>query len=269
MNNVIANFNQVLDFAKEYNLPLSKKRGILREYLQCKILDIFYHQEIFSKMIFTGGTGLRLIRNLDRFSEDLDFDLEQDTAFSDIDKLMQKIFQRLEKENFSIDFYQNKTGKKSYYEFRFQNLLQELNISQHKQEKLTIKFDFEKFWQAHQKEVLLLNRYGFLVNVITLPLDQQLVQKFTAYIKRKQTQPRDIYDIIWLISHQAKIDSRFAGKNNISGDLVSQALKKFEKEKPQLQTFKKRLKPFLIDEEYIDKLKLFPQLVGSVDNFFI
>jgi len=99
-------------------------------------------------------------------------------------------------------------------------------------------------------------------------LDQQLVQKLTAYIKRKRTQPRDIYDIIWLISHQAKIDSSFAEENNISGDLVLQALKKFEKEKPQLQTFKKRLKPFLINEEYIDKLDLFPQLAGSVDNFF-
>ena len=266
MNNIIANFDQILAFAKEYNLPATKKRGILREYLQCKILDILYRQDISARIIFIGGTGLRLNRNLDRFSEDLDFDLEKNITFTDIGELMQNIFQRLKKENFILDLYQNRTGKRSYYELRFKELLQELNISGHKQEKLSIKFDFEKLWQAHTRETLLLNRYGFLVNVITIPLNQQLVQKLTAYLKRGQTQPRDIYDVGWLVSHQAEIDQEFAKKNSVPKDLGSKALEKFAKEKHRLPAFQKRLKPFLINEAYIDKLDLFPSLVRSLQK---
>ena len=264
MNELIANFDQILGFAKEYNLPLTKKRAILREYLQCKILDIFYRQEVSANIIFTGGTSLRLTCNLDRFSEDLDFDLAGDTTFSEVENAMQNTFHRLEKENFALDFYKNRTSKRHYFELRFKEQLAELNISQNQQEKLSIKFDFDKFWNMHDREVVLLNRYGFLVNVVTITKNQQLVQKFTTYLKKKQTQPRDIYDIVWLISHQAKIDSEFAKKNGVSENLTLLALKKFAKEKHLLPIFQERLKPFLINESYADKLYLFPKMVSSL-----
>ena len=74
MNNIVANFEQILSFAQEYGLPVSKKRAILREFLQVKILNIIYQQKASSLLSFTGGTSLRLLKNLDRFSEDLDFD---------------------------------------------------------------------------------------------------------------------------------------------------------------------------------------------------
>jgi len=266
MNNIIANFNQILDFAKTYNLPLTKKRGILREYLQCKILDILYRQDQSSQIILVGGTGLRLTRGIDRFSEDLDFDLAGKAVFSKTDGLMRTIIQNLKKENLSIDFYHNKTSKRNYYELRFKDLLAELSISQQKQEKLVIKFDFEKFWQKHTREIFLLNRYGFLANLITVSPDQLLVQKLTAYLKRKQTQARDIYDVVWLISHQAKIDLVFLKNNMAPEGLIQKALKKFQQEKSKLKTFEKRLKPFLINEDYIDKLDLFPQLVNSLQK---
>ncbi len=46
-------------------------------------------------------------------------------------------------------------------------------------------------------------------NIITNPLDQVLVQKFAAYVKRSVTQPREIYDIVWLYSHGARLDESF------------------------------------------------------------
>ncbi|MDZ7586936.1 MAG: nucleotidyl transferase AbiEii/AbiGii toxin family protein, partial [Patescibacteria group bacterium] len=74
MNNLTANFNQVLEFAREYGLPLGKKRGILREYLQALFLSKLYKNHLAAKLVFVGGTSLRLLRNLPRFSSDLDFD---------------------------------------------------------------------------------------------------------------------------------------------------------------------------------------------------
>src|SRR3989338_4965773 len=49
-------------------------RGILREYLQYKILEHIFASSIASKLSFIGGTALRLIYDNQRFSEDLDFD---------------------------------------------------------------------------------------------------------------------------------------------------------------------------------------------------
>lgn len=253
MNNILANFDQILEFAASYGLPASKKRAIVREFLQVKILDLIYREKLGLNLIFVGGTSLRLTRNLDRFSEDLDFDL-QDVNLKDLDRLMKNVFKSLKNENIDLDFYNNKTAKRIYYEFRFRNLLAGLEIGTDPGEKLMIKFDFENFWKGHAKEVMLLNRYGYLVNVITIPLGQHLIQKLAAYTRRGQTLARDIYDIVWLISQNTKPDWEFAKKNGITQAIVDQAIEKFTTESPKLTNFKNRLRPFLIDEKHALKL---------------
>jgi hypothetical protein len=187
-------------------------------------------------------------------------------SIADSNALVGGLIERLKKENFAIDFYRKRSGKRNYYELRFKTLLQELDVSRQQEEKLAIKLDFEMFWKARRSEALLLNRYGFLVNVVTSSIDSALVQKLTAYVKRRQTQPRDIYDVVWLIAHGAKFDSAFAKANFLSRDVIARALKKFEKEKNHLKSFETRLKPFLINESYTDKLSFFPQLARGLQD---
>ena len=52
-------------------------KQMLKEYLQLMILEHLSHTDYASKVAFIGGTNLRLIRHIDRFSEDLDFDCHQ------------------------------------------------------------------------------------------------------------------------------------------------------------------------------------------------
>ena len=59
--------------AKQRGMPSSKMRGILREYLQVLILKELYKLPDGKKLLFTGGTYLRLVHQTKRFSEDLDF----------------------------------------------------------------------------------------------------------------------------------------------------------------------------------------------------
>ena len=49
-------------------------KHILKEYLQLMILDYLSSTPTIQKMAFIGGTNLRLVKGIDRFSEDLDFD---------------------------------------------------------------------------------------------------------------------------------------------------------------------------------------------------
>ncbi len=181
MNMITANFDEVLRFAQNYGLPVLKKRAILREYLQTKILSLLYREIVSQRLFFVGGTSLRLLRTLDRFSEDLDFDAP-DIPVSTIDALLHSIAKRLQSENISLDIYHNQTPLKHHYEFRFPALLPELRLSQNREEKLAIKFDVEYAWRGQTREVVTLNRYGLLANVVTKTIDQILIEKLVAYV---------------------------------------------------------------------------------------
>ena len=50
---------------------------MLKEYLQLLILDHLATTPYINKVSFIGGTNLRLIQGIDRFSEDLDFDCKE------------------------------------------------------------------------------------------------------------------------------------------------------------------------------------------------
>lgn len=49
-------------------------KQMLKEYLQLILLDYISTSKYAGKLTFIGGTNLRLIKKIDRFSEDLDFD---------------------------------------------------------------------------------------------------------------------------------------------------------------------------------------------------
>lgn len=258
MTNITTNIDQIMNFARSYGLPALKKRAIIREYLQSKIISIIYTQKISKQLFFVGGTALRLLHGLDRFSEDLDFDAP-DVSKSEIKNLLDEVSLILAKENIAVELYQNPKGKKDYYELRFSKILYEAGVTPNKDEKLAIKFDFESFWKGQERETILFNRYGFLANVVTKTLDQFIVEKIVAYLNRPKTAPRDIYDLVWLKSHGAKPDANFAKYNKFDlKKITEQSLKKFSKEKTTL--IKGSLIPFLLDETSVNKIDFFNPL---------
>ena len=50
------------------------RKYMLKEYVQLLILDFLSTSVYIGKIVFIGGTNLRLVKGIDRFSEDLDFD---------------------------------------------------------------------------------------------------------------------------------------------------------------------------------------------------
>ena len=53
------------------------QKHMLKEYLQLMILDYLSGTPYIRKIAFIGGTNLRLVKGIDRFSEDLDFDCKE------------------------------------------------------------------------------------------------------------------------------------------------------------------------------------------------
>ena len=261
MNNLITNFEQVLAMAKEYGLPIEKKRGILREYLQSKFLVYFYGLPASQKMSFVGGTSLRLLRGLDRFSEDLDFD-NLGLNDEEVGELVESVAINFEKENIKIELKKNGSEGKTYFDLRFPELLNELKISTDPREKLMIKFDYAKLWKEQMIEPILFNRYDMIVAVVTNNLNQIVVQKLAAYVGRKITQPRDIYDIVWLYAKGARIDKQFAKANGYA-NIVELAVEK-QRQEGELASYETKLKPFLFTDGSSGKLKLFEDVLRRI-----
>ncbi len=83
------------------------KAHIVREFLQVLILKILYDKGYFKNLAFVGGTALRVLYDLRRFSEDLDFSLINREGY-DFDTFLKKVVYELKKNGFSLDVKERK-----------------------------------------------------------------------------------------------------------------------------------------------------------------
>ena len=253
----------ILEEGKRLGIPKTKKRALIREYLQSKILFSLYSQSNSKELSFIGGTSLRILRDLNRFSEDLDFD-NLGLAFGEIEKLFKNIFLEFKKEKLKLDFNLKKTNNSGSGDFRFKDLLFELGITTDKKEKLKIKINYTIPKIKPETEVSILRRFGFLQPVITNKEDYILSQKIRAALTRKDPQPRDFYDIVWFLSHRIKPNPKLFPEMEVKTEkeLFLKLKGIYEKNiEPELENFKKRLKPFLIDETNIYYLDIFKKTI--------
>ena len=72
------------------NSPLTA-RHMVREYLQARILQSLQRAGAMQTLAFHGGTALRFLYDIPRYSEDLDFALERIPEAYDFRKYLQQI----------------------------------------------------------------------------------------------------------------------------------------------------------------------------------
>ncbi|HAD34861.1 MAG TPA: hypothetical protein DCF44_10275 [Chitinophagaceae bacterium] len=175
---------------------------ILREYLQCKILEILFDGPYASRFCFLGGTCLRLVHNNTRFSEDLDFDNFQVTE-AEFTEVSTSIRIGLELQGFQVEMKQIIRGAYHCY-IKFPGLLFQQGLSGYREEKILIQLDTEPQHFSFKPESYILNRFDVTTQVLTTPLDILLAQKFTALCQRKKNKGRDFFDIVFLLSKSVK-----------------------------------------------------------------
>ena len=181
----------------------SQKRALIREYLQSKIIYYLYGLKKSQLLSFIGGTSLRLLRGLDRFSEDLDFD-NLGLTFTEVKTLFEKVRRKLDKEGFLTEYEFKKTNHSGSGAIKFIDLLFQLQISSHLQEKLRVKIDYTVPKVKPPTEVLVLSRFGLVQSLVTNTEAFILSQKMQAILTRKDLQPRDFYDVVWFLSRGVK-----------------------------------------------------------------
>jgi len=248
---------------KRLGIPPVKKRALIREYLQSKVIYYLYKEKPTKNFSFIGGTSLRLLRDLDRFSEDLDFD-NLGLNFSAIEKLFLKTKNKLKREGFEIEYKMKKTNNSGIGEMKFRNLLHHLKISRDLKENLVIKINYTVPKHKPNTEVSILSRFGLIQSVITNTKEFLLSQKMRAILARKDLQPRDFYDVVWFLSHRIKPDKKLFPEMRVENEKeLFLKLERIysERIKPNLKNFKRRLAPFLVDEKNVYYLDIFEKLI--------
>jgi hypothetical protein len=175
-------------------------RNRLREYLQARILESLQRSGAMMPLAFHGGTALRFLYTLPRYSEDLEFALERPGAGYDFRAYLRDVQEGFTKEGYqlAISLNEKKTVHSAF--IRFQGLLYEFNLSPHVGEVLAVKIEVDTRPPAGAGlETTIVRRH------VTLRLQHHdraslLAGKLYAFLQRPFIKGRDLYDLLWYLS---------------------------------------------------------------------
>lgn len=209
----------------------------LKEVFQEIALLGLYQGGFFEKAAFYGGTALRILHGLPRFSEDLDFTLLEKNSNFNLEKYFDSIIDEFEalgikieiakkeKKDFASDiasaFLKNGTAIHTL-KIEANNVENILN-GVHSGKKLKIKFEVDinpplKF-QTESKTLLLPKTF----NVITMTLPNLYAGKMHAVLCRKwasRVKGRDWYDFEWYVKRNTPLNlTHLQERMYESGDL--------------------------------------------------
>lgn len=236
-----------------------RRRDILREFLQHLILSSLDRRGAFQHWAFVGGTSLRVLFDLRRFSEDLDFSaIRGSKKKAHVKKVMADVAKDLADWGFACTVAHVKDGIVESGFFEFPGLLKDFGITKDPRQKLSIKCEvdqnpptgFHLQTSAVQKD--------FLMMIVHHDLPSLFAGKLHAFLCRRFVKGRDLYDLVWYLTRKTPVNLEFL-QNAIrqTGSTPPNSLTtltetlKIKIESLDLRSVKNDLAPFLEDPSEI------------------
>ncbi|MDR3559175.1 MAG: nucleotidyl transferase AbiEii/AbiGii toxin family protein [Candidatus Pacebacteria bacterium] len=195
------------DYVKKNAIPPNTRR-YLAEYLQSEILSILYDSKYGRHLSFLGGTSLRFVYKIERFSEDLDFDLVKTGL--DYAKLAKYLEKQLNERGFLAETRVKKTENIFIIFVKFSEIMKQMGVSEFANQKIKIKFEVDPSpYKSLEYETKLVSAYGKTFNVIINTLPTLFAQKILALKLRPYQKGRDFYDLVWFLA-QKNVEPNYA-----------------------------------------------------------
>jgi predicted nucleotidyltransferase component of viral defense system len=178
-------------------------RNIAREYLQARILGSLQRAGAMSTLAFHGGTALRFLYAIPRYSEDLDFALERNTTAYDFRRYLREVQGEFGNEGYQVSIKVN--DKKIVHSafVQFVGLLFELGYSPHREETLAIKVEVDTRPPAGAEVTTTVIRRFVTVQIQHHDPPTLLAGKLHAVLQRPYPKGRDLYDLLWYLGDPA------------------------------------------------------------------
>ncbi len=172
---------------------------MLKEYFQLLILDYLATSPYIRKITFIGGTSLRLIKGIDRFSEDLDFD-NKALSEEEFMRMTDGVLQFLRNNGLRVEARDRKNPQLKAFRrnIYFPELLFELGLTGHHEERFLIKVESQDQLVQYKPEMANIKGCGFFFPMPVPPDKVLCAMKVSAMIDRQKG--RDFYDAMFLLS---------------------------------------------------------------------
>jgi predicted nucleotidyltransferase component of viral defense system len=186
-------------FPAELRENIAFQKHLLKEYLQLSILDFLSSTQYIGKVTFIGGTNLRLVKGLDRFSEDIDLDCKDFTE-DEFMAMTDDVLIFLQRSGIKVEIRDRKNEQLKAFRrnLYFPELLFDLGLTGHKEERFLIKVECQDQKVSYESVMVNIKGCGFFFP-FPVPSDSILCSmKLSAMLSRQKG--RDFYDSMFLLS---------------------------------------------------------------------
>lgn len=199
---------QLLELTRQATTP-ALAVNLAREYLQARILLALQEAGAMIPLAFQGGTALRFLFDVPRFSEDLDFALERPGRRGfDLESFEERVIARLEREGYEVATARRTDRVVQSIMAAFPGLLHEAGLSARASQRVNIRIEVDTKPPAGAGLETTIVRRHALLNIQHHDRPSLLAGKLRAILQRKWTKGRDLFDLFWYLS-----DPRWPGPN--------------------------------------------------------
>lgn len=198
----------------------AEREQALREILQELTLIGLWRGKFFEHAAFYGGTALRILYGLDRFSEDLDFTLTTPGLEFSWDRYTKAVVEELNSYGFTVDIKEKHKKKSSAIRSAFlkTNTVESLiNIGANSQDlqgfhggalvRIKVEIDTNPPKGLHFEQLYTKQPFSRPIKVVTKP--DLFASKMHAALYRawkKRVKGRDWWDVVWFIRNDTPIN---------------------------------------------------------------
>jgi predicted nucleotidyltransferase component of viral defense system len=175
------------------------KRALVREYLQMRILQSLQRAGAMIPLAFHGGTALRLLYQLPRYSEDLDFALERQAEQYDFRRYLATIQRDMTADTYTVEIKLNERQVVHSAFIRFRGLLYQLGLTPHESEILAIKLEIDTNPPRNASLETTYLRHHVDVHIQHHDQASLFAGKLHAILQREYIKGRDWYDLYWYL----------------------------------------------------------------------
>ncbi len=185
-------------FPPSLSNDMEYQKLMLKEYIQCQILEYLPNSQYITKLSCIGGTNLRLIKHIDRFSENLDFDCK-DMAKEEFLSMTDGVLRHLA--NLGYDVQPKEREHEELIAFRrslyFPQLLFSLQMSGYRNARFLIKIEMQDQQVLYKTVPAFVQSCGLYFPVPVPPDDVLCSMKLSAVLNRSKG--RNFYDAMFLL----------------------------------------------------------------------
>ena len=184
-----------------------ERANLARHYLQSQILLTLAESKAFLSLAFVGGTCLRFIHGLKRYSEDMDFSVEDFSEYRP-ENWIESLRQALTFQGFDVGVSWTKRSAVDSGWVKIPEILYELGVAGTRSQNLSIKLEVDRnppLGAICEKTVL---TEPALMSIRHYDLASLMAGKLHAVLARKYTKGRDWYDLLWYLSKQIDPNTR-------------------------------------------------------------